>query len=230
LEAVENCTFIIDGFDECVGIDAGVGYHHDEPRNYFLRDLLKRLASTKSRVLVVSRDTADIRTYLGGNTPQNSARVTTTEYCITYKDTTGDVGLVADCMVDQKLEDQPEELRKKLAKQAAKKSDGMFLWIKLLEARITPDLNPKKLPEAVTKVPPGISEAYKSELHQINRLDPDHKEPAIMVLRWTLFALRPMQVKQLAEALIVSGEGDMSGYPADELPATWHENLSTKTM
>jgi ankyrin repeat protein len=72
----------------------------------------------------------------------------------------------------------------------------------------------------VTEMPLGISEAYSRELEKIVRLPPDEKDKAVMILRWTLYAIHPLQVKQLAEALVVSDE-QLGEYPDDDLPDCW---------
>ncbi|KAK4139187.1 uncharacterized protein C8A04DRAFT_40914 [Dichotomopilus funicola] len=219
--AVDGCTFVVDGFDECVDIDTGARYHHGDPRNLFLRDLVINLAKTKSRVLVVSRDVPDIREYLGkdGSTGAESC-VGKLEYGITSKDTTADVESFSEHMVNTKLPRKKAELRHKIAAQAAERSEGMFLWIKLLEQTISPGQNAKQLVKTVAEMPSGISEAYSSELEKIVRLPPDEKDQAVMILRWTLFAIEPLQVKELAEALVVSGE-ELEEYPYDDLPDSW---------
>lgn len=102
-EAEEGCTFVVDGFDECSGIDAGVRYHYDGPRNLLLSDLLKYLQKTKSRVLVVSRDIPDIREYLGHDLSSESETVTRREYAITANDTSVDMRSFSESMVNRKL-------------------------------------------------------------------------------------------------------------------------------
>ncbi|KAK3291787.1 ankyrin repeat and SOCS box protein 7 [Chaetomium fimeti] len=223
--AVEGCTFVVDGFDECTDIDTGARYHHDDPRNLFLRDLVLNLAKTTSRVLVVSRDVPDIREYLGQDTsPSGDSDVRKLEYGITAKDTTADVASFSEHMVNTKLPKKKAEIRQNIAAKAAQRSEGMFLWIKLLEREITPGRNVKELVKAVSEMPSGISEAYSRELEKIVQLPPDEKEKAVMILRWTLFAIRPLQVKQLAEALVVSDE-NLSEYPEDDLPDCWSDGF-----
>ncbi|KAI1389626.1 ankyrin repeat and SOCS box protein 7 [Hypoxylon trugodes] len=223
-EAVEGCTFVIDGFDECIDIDTGARYHHNDPRNLFLCDLLKNLQKTKSRVMVVSRDVPDIREYLGQDVPSEGDTVKKLEYGITAKDTTRDVRSFSEYMVNKKLSKKKEELRQRIASQAAERSEGMFLWIKLLEQEISPGQNAKQLTRTVIEMPSGISDAYSRELEKIIRMPPDEKEKAVMILRWTLFAIRPLQVKQLAEALVVSEE-DLDEYPEDDLPDSWNNGF-----
>ncbi|KAF5649674.1 ankyrin repeat and SOCS box 7 [Fusarium sp. NRRL 52700] len=220
----KGCTFIVDGFDECADIDMGARYSHHEPRNLFLSQLLENLRQTKSRTILMSRDVSDIRKYLGQESHCEDDGVIKTEYAITARDTSADVQSFSESMVNQKLQKKPEEKRLHLASQAAKRSDGMFLWIKLLERKISSTQNMKELEKTVTDMPAGISDAYTSELEKIAILKTEDKEKAVMILRWTLFAVVPLQVKQLAEALFVSKE-DLRDYPDDSLPDEWDQGF-----
>lgn len=100
----------------------------------------------------------------------------------------------------------------------------MFLWINLLEQEISPGQNAKELKNTVREMPSGIGEAYSRELEKIARLPPSQKSRAVMILRWTLFAIRPLQVKELAEALVVSDD-DLEEYPIDDLPDSWEDGF-----
>lgn len=214
--------FLLDGFDECTNIAPVAGYHRNDPRGIFLRELVHHLPESKARVLVVSRDVADIREYLGEDSIYQRDGVTRLEYQITSKDTSQDVKSFSHHIVDQKLPKKGGKLRQKIAEVAADRSEGMFLWIQLLEKEISPGQNAKQLTATVQGMPSGISEAYARELERIDRLPSSDRAQAIMILRWVLFAVRPLRVKELAEALIVSDE-DLDGYPEDDLPDEWQE-------
>lgn len=224
VEATPGCTFVVDGFDECTDIDAGVAYHRNEPRSHFLRSMLKNLSKSKFRVLVVSRDVPDIREILGKSSAPRS-NVNLFEYQITAKDTTADVQSFSEFVVNGKLPGKPPALRQKIADQAAKRSEGMFLWIRLLENEILPEDNARMLTDTVQEMPSGISEAYSRELEKIAHLPPKRKGIAVMILRWVLFAVRPLLVKELAEALVVSDD-DLGKYPdGDLLPDSWKDGF-----
>src|SRR5436305_6198801 len=98
----------------------------------------------------------------------------------------------------------------------------MFLWIRLLGNQLNPGKNAKQLREMVNKMPIGIEETYKRDLVRILKLG-EEKDRAIAVLRWTLFALRPLTVRELTEALAVDIDPDCDAYPRDDLPDTWEE-------
>jgi ankyrin repeat protein len=223
-ESISRCTFVVDGFDECTHINSGAQYHTKDPRGDFLRDLVLHLAKTTSRVLVVSRDVPDIRAHLSKGSV-NSPRIEVYEYKITAKDTSADVEAFSESMVNQRLPKKTATLREKIAKQAAARSEGMFLWINLLEKEISPGQNAKQLSKTVLEMPSGISEAYSREVEKITQLPPRHKDEALIILRWILFAVRPLQVKELAEALVVSDDDELEEYPQDELPDTWADSF-----
>jgi ankyrin repeat protein len=223
-ESITECTFVMDGFDECTHVNSGAQYHTEDPRSYFLRDLVLHLSKTTSRILVVSRDAPDIRVYLHKGSVY-SPGIEMYEYKIEAKDTAVDVKAFSESMVNQRLPKKNPILRGQIAEQAAERSEGMFLWIKLLEKEISPGQNAKELSKMVLEMPSGISEAYTREVEKITILPPRHKDKALTILRWVLFAVRPLQVKELAEALIVSDEDELEGYPQDDLPDTWAESF-----
>ncbi|CAF3623619.1 unnamed protein product [Fusarium graminearum] len=220
----DRCTFVIDGFDECTHIDQGVRYHHQEPRNIFLDELLKSLSGTNSRVLLVSRDVPDIREHLGQDTSNGNNKVQKLEYCITAKDTSEDIESFAKFTVDDKLRKKSTKVRNNIATRAVDRSDGMFLWIELLGRKLMPSSNEKTLVKTVTEMPAGISDAYANELEDISQRPTEEKEQSVMILRWVLFAVVPLQVKQLAEALLVSSP-ELSEYPDDDLPDEWEQEF-----
>ncbi|KAF2729772.1 hypothetical protein EJ04DRAFT_580377 [Polyplosphaeria fusca] len=104
-DAIPGIGFVVDGFDECTAIDGGAQYHRNKSRNHFLLSLLKSLAKTRSRVLVVSRDVHNIFEKYS--------------YRITAEDTTADVRSFSEFMVNEKLPKKKIESRQKIADQAA---------------------------------------------------------------------------------------------------------------
>ncbi|KAI0532789.1 ankyrin repeat and SOCS box protein 7 [Xylaria digitata] len=196
-------TLVVDGFDECTHIDSGTKYHTKDPRNLFLKELVTHLPKTDFRILVVSRDVADIRECFDANNVK-SGNLELIEYGITAKDTEADVSSFSESMVNRRLPNKLPELRDSLAKKAATRSEGMFLWIKLLKNEISPGQNASQLRQTVTEI-----------------------LGALAILRWVLFAVRPLQVKELAEALAVSDmPDDATSYPRDRLPDVWDQTFA----
>lgn len=218
--SIPDCIFVMDGFDECDYINTGVHYHTRVPRGEFLRDLITCLSKTKCRLLAVSRDVPDIKAQLGRGSAV-SDNLLMSEYAITAKDTSLDVKAFAESMVNHKLPKKAETLRTEIAERAAEKCEGMFLWIRLLENEISPGQSSKEILQTVSEMPTRISEAYTREVERMILLPQRHKHKALAILRWVLFAIRPLKVKELAEALTVSGNDDLTEYPYDDLPDTW---------
>ncbi|KAJ4416169.1 hypothetical protein N0V82_006929 [Gnomoniopsis sp. IMI 355080] len=222
-QATPGCTFVLDGFDECTNIIAATHYHKEDSRSDFLRGLVLNLHKVNARVLVMSRDVSDIRECLSEENV-TEGNVIMWEYSITAKDTNDDVESFSTHVMAQKLPKKPIELRQQLASEATNRSEGMFLWIQLLEKDIYPGQNAKQLHAAVHDMPSGIGEAYSRDLGKIERLPKKQRTQAIMILRWVLFAIRPLQVKVLAEALVVS-DSELKTYPRDDLPDEWEDNF-----
>ena len=96
-----------------------------------------------------------------------------------------------------------------------------------MEREISPGQNAKELSRTVLEMPSRISEAYSREVDKIIQLPSKEMTKALAILRWVLFAVRPLQVKELVEALIVSDDDDvdLDEYPFDDLPDTWTDGF-----
>lgn len=105
----------------------------------------------------------------------------------------------------------------------------MFLWVRLLHERLSPAKNANQLQKLVSDTPAGLNEAYERDLKAIQNFSEDEKYRAVMVLRWTLYAARPMTVHELTEALLIGLEDEESIYPANHLPDTYDDFYITGT-
>jgi ankyrin repeat protein len=222
-QGVKDCTFVIDGFDECSGVNKTSRFDIDDARAQFLQDLISELCDTKANVLMVSRDTAEIREEIFREKENES--VTISSYQITAQDTRPDIEDVSKYIVDFKLSKKPAQLRGEIAAKAAEKSEGMFLWVHLLSQKLKPGINASQLQKVVSRMPAGLEQAYERDLAHIESLDEDERQRATDILRWVLFAVRPLTVRELVEALILNGNiDDDNPYPEDELPDSWKVN------
>ena len=121
-------------------------------------------------------------------------------------------------MINTRLANKPSELKANLDSEAAEKSDGMFLWLHLLSREIDPGENSKGLRNIVSEMPAAINETYERDLEKVQNLKPAQKARAIAILRWILFALRPLTVRELAEAIAATDDESAESYPHDDLP------------
>lgn len=210
---------MIDGFDECSTINKNPHRHTTDGRSEFLESLIKNIKDTPARVLIVSRDTEDIRAQLGKLTQSTVPLIF--EYGISVNDTKDDIDHCSSEMVNTRLANKPEQLRLDLASEAARKSDGMFLWLHLLSGELDPGENSKRLRNIVSEMPLEINETYERDLEKVKNLKPAQKARALAILRWIVFALRPLTVRELAEAVAMTSDDTTDTYPYDDLPDMW---------
>jgi hypothetical protein len=150
---------------------------------------------------------------------QTDPPVTLSEWRITADDVRSDVGHFARSVVKQQLPKKDAALRESLAAQMADKCDGMFLWIRLQERRLRGGRhNNKRLQDMVQQMPPGLDCLYDRNVAEIMRLEGHHQCRALAILRWTAFALRPLTVDEITDALAVVDDDDYDDLCVDELP------------
>ncbi|KZF24380.1 ankyrin [Xylona heveae TC161] len=219
-QRIKQCVFIIDGFDECWEFDRTMRYSAGADRSNFLRNLIKEISKSNSRLLLLSRDHADIRTEIF-NPRTDGQNVLIFDYEISAKDTIGDVITVSRNLVDSKLPRKSEEDRIFISHQAAQKSEGMLLWVHLLSQRLDPSSNAKEIRGSITQMPPGFEEAYERELLRVSKLSTIKRARTIKMIRLILFALRPLTVRELIEASVVDLDSDENTYPMEHLPDEW---------
>lgn len=218
---IGTCFFAIDGYDECVKPDL-TNKNSLNDRSIFLRKLLTDAKDLKIRLLLVSRPEPDIRTQLNFVSSDANPEAFL-EYEITPQDTQADISAFSSNMVEQELPNKLPALKNEIALEAVKKCEGMFLWVKLVHARLSPGKNAKQLREVVKVTPPGLDQAYERDLQKIDELEAEDKERAIEILRWLLFAERPLTVRELTEALLIDENDVYKTFPADDLPDAWDD-------
>ena len=206
-----NYTFSIDGFDEYARLD--------ESRAHFLRRLKKTTEGTSTRILVSSRDEVDIRSELLSECSQTTGLVIL-ECKISKGDVRDDITFYSRNIVNEKLPQKNEALRQDLASQLAERCEGMFLWIKLQQDQLRGGKNGKQLQNIVKNMPTGLNQTYERNWKTIQSRPVDEQRRALAILRWTTFALRPLTVSEMTEALIVETEDESAGLQWDELPDT----------
>jgi ankyrin repeat protein len=218
LSCVPDCTLIVDGLDECTQTENSGRTVEENVRQDFLINLKKSLMSTSARLLVISRDEVDIRSEMSSNV-ENPMEQTMYECSISKDDVQPDIALFSRSIVDRKLSNKDDLLRKELATQMTEKSNGMFLWIKLQERCLRKGKNKKQLFQAIENLPIGLEHAYERDWMKIS--DPTNldKARALAILQWVTFALRPLTVLELTEALIVMDDDiEIDDLQIDELP------------
>lgn len=200
---ISECTLIADGLDEC----------RDAPTDVrkMLQDIQKAVANSHTRVLIVSRDNIDIRSGLS-----MSGAATFSEYRIVPEDVSSDIWRFSKSMVDTKLANKEEKLRDHLAQRMTDKCQGMFLWVQMLGNDINGGINRKKLERIVDSTPTDLDHVYDSHWSKLET----HRQRnrGLSILRWVAFAIRPLTIEELTEALLIIDEDGQDSLDIDDYP------------
>jgi ankyrin repeat protein len=214
---IRHCVFILDGFDEC---EATPQQPWNQVKEAFLEDLWRFAAGSSVRILISSRKEAEIFSKTRSNSWD---QVTVFEYDITPQDTGNDIMEYSKAVVDDRLgANKDQGFVEEISQEAARKGNGMFLWVRLLGLQLDPGKNRTQLRQIVSRMPRGLEQTYQREIEIISNLDQEERARAMSILRWTLFAGRPLTVRELTEALL-SEANSSSSYPYSELPDAWDE-------
>lgn len=216
---IRQCIFIIDGLDECEP-------HQQQQQPWlsatarFLEDLWKFAVASPVKILISSRKDAEIFSNIR-STCQDC--ITFFEYDIWPEDTSNDIMEFSKTVVHKRLKvNKDQDLIEEISRETARRGGGMFLWVRLLGLQLDPGKNKTQLRQAVIKMPRGLEQTYRREVQFILKLDEEERARAMSILRWILFARRPLTVHELTEALL-SEESSTSSYPSSGLPDSWDE-------
>ncbi|OTA03675.1 hypothetical protein A9Z42_0041760 [Trichoderma parareesei] len=226
INEVLHCTLVIDGYDECTEASTTTSKYHTQQscRTQFLQDLVRVIEGTGTHVLLVSRHQQDIREVVMGRCGDEQL-LRVIEHPITKADTTKDVSSFSEKLFAKKLSKIGAQKRSDIAGRAVEKSEGMFLWIALLDKRLHAGATKKQVDKLLLDTPSEIDEAYQRELERIldPRGDRDLAMRAVVILKLVLFAARPLTVREMAEALAVYFNEESAEYPHDDLPDPFTE-------
>ncbi|RMJ29028.1 WD40 [Aspergillus sp. HF37] len=174
--------WVIDALDECAN-----------PAPFIDLMLAKLDKSTPLRVLVISRETSDLRNQfltLGVHECQSEAIATT--------DTLADIeALVSTKTPSLVVEDQ---VRGALVNEILRKSKGSFLWTALVLNELSTAHSQNEIDKVLEDVPRGMVPLYNRALESMSRSLRTIR-PAKAILTWTTCAMRPLKTEELERAL-----------------------------
>lgn len=214
--SIPRCTFIVDGLDECAKSTESWKSYEDSSTLGLLKAIKQSIAHTATRILIVSRADADIRSgfHFVAETDPN---IRLYEHAIKEDDVQTDVTVFSRFVVDKKLKNKDQQLRMDLSHRMTERCGGMFLWIKMLEDQLRGGKNKKQLEEIIDHSPTGLHHLYERNWKNISLRQDRDKARAFSILRWTACALRPLTVAELAEALLTDND-ELDDLNIDELP------------
>jgi hypothetical protein len=199
LHAIPDGTFVADGLDECTYLD-----NSSTSVKKFLHDVTNAVVGTNARVLFVSRDEPEIRQALIEDAPKSF-----TEYKIMPEDVRSDTAALSRDIVNRKLPNKTDDVRSTLSDTMTDRCQGQFLWLKFLEDSLRAGMNKKQLQHAIEDTPTGLNDLYDHTWTRITQLKEWEKKRAFALLRWTAFALRPLTVSEITEAVLIVESEDL---------------------
>jgi hypothetical protein len=212
--AIPGCTLILDGLDELGWLRDNQTARGDESISSFLQVLRRATVDTATRILIVSRNEPEIRTCLSNNAND----ITFFEHKITPDDVRSDVVLYSRNVVHRKLPKKSAIAQEDITQKLVDRYNGQFLWIKLQEDSLRSGKNQKQLEQAISSTPTGLEHIYERNWMRMSQLPEEDRDRAFSLLRWATFALRPLTVREMTEALLI--DECCNEIRVDDLPDT----------
>lgn len=202
-----GCTMVLDGLDECTWLLESS--ETTDSVTTFVQSISSALAHSKCRLLLVSRDEPEIRR-------ATETELRWTHLKITPADVQLDVAAYSRDIVDRKLASRDEALRQELSQSMVDRCNGQFLWLKLQGDELRSWMNKKKLEDMIDNTPSGLDRLYERNMDKILEQPERERNRALRLLRWTAFALEPLSVEEIAEAVLI--DHGLDDLPILELP------------
>lgn len=209
--AIPGCTFVLDGLDECTGM----ADTDTTSISHFLNELREAIAKTNTRLLILSRPAAVIQQGL-------SAFPGYSIYDIELDDVGPDLAAFASDIVERKLTMKDEAWKLSIAQKIKDRCKGQFQWVKLQGGSLRRGLSKKRLERVIDETPSGLDALYDREWAIIDSMGSEDKQRALSLLRWAAFAMYPLTVGQIAEAMLITE--DCEELPVDERPENIDED------
>ncbi|KAH6676757.1 hypothetical protein B0J14DRAFT_360351 [Halenospora varia] len=211
-----NCTFVVDGLDECAWAEEKWKSNDENSPTGFFESIKTAVMHTTTRILILSRDEPEIRYGFRAVLASNSNHGLK-EYQIRPNDVQSDAMLLSWSIIKQKLANKSETVKHELAQRIVDRSKGMFLWVKMLEEHLRSGKNKKQLEETIDQAPTELDRLYDRNWMKISHLPDKDNLRALSILRWAAFALRPLTILEITEALLIVDD-NCEDLLTDELP------------
>ncbi|CAG8138928.1 unnamed protein product [Penicillium salamii] len=212
-QAIQGCTFALDGLDECTW-----RWGEDDSVAALLKTIKKATKGTATRILIVSRNEPEIRH--GIISPCRGTLVF--EHRISLEDVSSDIQLYSMRIVENRLPRKTEATKSTISQKMANGCNGQFLWLKMQQDSLRSWKNQKQLEDTIDKTPSGLEHLYERNWRKMARFPPRERTRAFALLRWTAFALRPLSIRELSEALLIDEK--KNELLLDEMPDTIDED------
>jgi WD40 repeat protein len=173
--------WVVDALDEC-----------KTPVNFF-QLILKTEHAFPLRIFVSSRPSNELHSQLDGMKPPAQIQL------ILPKDTLQDIRWYVQNHTDFPSM-QSDETREKLVDTLVGKSEGVFLWVKLVLKELRQAYSETTLKRILEDVPKGMDKLYLRSLNPLTKAS--YSKPLTKaILMWTACAVRPLSTTELKFAL-----------------------------
>jgi ankyrin repeat protein len=214
---VPSCTFIVDGLDECTWAGESWKAYDDSLTTEFVEAIQRATTHTATRIMIVSRNEPEIREAYN-SIRANGELQTLVEYQISPQDVRPDAMSFSRSIVDKRLPNKVESQKEVLSQRMVNRCDGMFLWMRMLGDQLRGGLNRRKLEEIVDQAPTAIERLYDRNWNRISDLSENDSSRALSILRWAAFALRPLTILEITDALLIIDDDNCEDLLVNELP------------
>ncbi len=194
----DSGILIVDGLDECIP-------EEQEEMLSVCRNLVEHV-----KIVIVSRDEHQIR--LG--VQKAAGRKGFSHIRITADQNRQSI----ESFIWKRLEEIPEletpddpdeeayvlESKSFIANNLLETAAGVFLWARLMLEHLSEKISITSMMEALVVAPNGLGEMYKRTIEDIGGMaSEEHRNMALKILRWILFAVRPLSIPELQIALAI---------------------------
>ncbi|KAK5948951.1 hypothetical protein OHC33_010037 [Knufia fluminis] len=193
--------------------------HHAGMRDFFwlLKDTLE---GHNCRFVCFSRPDGDIRSQISPS--QLSADcpfdIQAWQYAITANDLKVEFSNLAFDMLAKQLPKKSYAFRLDLADHIAEQAEGhMSITMMLHQVSLLKPTHSEKKVRKMLEQPLGfLDDIYQTEFDRIKRLPLEDHNRACRMLRWIVHAIRPLNVQELLEAILI--EADLKDFPDENFP------------
>ena len=218
VRTVPNCTFIVDGLDECTWNPAELWKGGDSGSLVgFFKSLQEAVKQTRARIMILSRDEPTIR-HAYYSIFVKYSNESSVEYTISPQDIYPDATAFSRSIVNLQLHNKSEAQRGDISLRMVDRSNGMFQWMKMLSDDLQGWMNMKRLHKLIDQAPTAIESLYNRNWNKILEMPESRRSRALAILRWAAFALRPLTIIEITEALLIVDNDDCEDLSLDELP------------
>ncbi|GAB1317785.1 GPI inositol-deacylase [Madurella fahalii] len=175
--------WVLDGLDECANYGE-------------LFPLLAKISSALSlQIFVSSRPSIDMHTGITWYGPEAAM------YTVTQESTSADIQRYIENHVDLFSIQKPSE-RQTLMSIILNKSEGSFLWVKLVLKELRNALSEEAIKRVLKNIPKGMDQIYLRSLEPLSK-EEMRRPVAKTILMWASTCIRPLEVAELKAALVI---------------------------